>query len=119
MPGKANVEAAPPVGRSDFIDTAGGTGDPRIVDQGVKPAELAGNDFKHLVDIAVDRDLGLAGDGSRQVAPGLFDCCIGDIADGHPGSQCAQCAGDGKAYPRGARSDQHTLIGDPFDEVCC
>ena len=118
LPGEADVDAAPPVGRADLVDTAGRSGDAGIVDEGVEPAELSLHHGEERVDVGIHRDVRLTGGNARQ----LLTC-----RGAWPRPRCRRwqslrasvdsVLGDGKADAGGTRRHQHALACKAAEEI--
>ena len=110
LPGEADVDAAPPVGRGDLVDAAGRPGDAGIVDQRVEPAELPSRRRRTCASTSASAETSAL---HRVQAAGLRfawrDGVVRDIADATRAPVRVSVLGDGKADAGGAGGDQHAL----------
>ena len=67
LSGEVDVDCAPPVGRRNFVNAPGGSGNAGIVDEHVEPGELAIHLGKKACDVVLVGDVG---EGSRNVRRG-------------------------------------------------
>ena len=97
LPGQADLEAAPPLGRRDLVDGPRRPGDAGIVDQRIETAEGGRGVIEQAIDVGVIGDVGEARPGLGLRLSEVVDEGLRDVANMDPGAVRDEHVRDGAA----------------------